>query len=403
MIREEALQVRLMKILHTVQFYHPSVGGAQEVVRQLSERLANAGHDVTVATSTSPGRTSLHLNGVRIVPFDIGGNLVEGLRGDVEEYRRFVLDSDFDVMMNYAAQQWATDLLLPVLDDVHARKVFVPCGFSALRIPRYKEYFDKMRDWIRRYDACVFASESYRDIDFARQVGVRNIRVIPNGAASEEFSDRQLPDIRERLGVSDDDFLILNVGSHTGRKGHWEALEMFRRSKTRDSVLLIIGNPIGNPIVSSCLRKCKIKSAFIGLSPKARADRKRVIMRAYPREGVVSAYLSADLFLFPSNIECSPIVLYEAMASRTPFLTTDVGNAKEIIEWGHGGLLIPTTFDNEGYSHANVNAGAALVEKLWKDQELLRKLAESGFRAWKERFTWDQIAKEYERLYLELM
>lgn len=389
-----------MRILHTVQHYHPSVGGAQEVVRQLSERLVKAGHSVTVATSASSDRISLQLNGVNIVPFDISGNLVEGFRGDIEGYRRFVLNSEFDIIMNYAAQQWATDLLLPVLTEIHAKKVFVPCGFSGLHIPRYQEYFEKMRDWIRQYDACVFASDSYRDIDFARQVGVRNIRVIPNGAASEEFPDKQFPDIRKRLGIKDEDFLILNVGSHTGLKGHREAFEMFLRSRIRDAVLLIVGN---TPTASSCLRDCRIKSLLFRLSSRARAAGKRVILRAYPREDVISAYLAADLFLFPSRIECSPIVLYEAMASRTPFLTTDVGNAKEIIEQTHGGLLIPTRMDELGYSHAEVDAGATLIENLWKNRDLLAQLAENGFAAWKSNFTWGRISEEYQQLYEGLL
>jgi len=389
-----------MRILHTGQYYAPSVGGAQEVVRQLSERLVKAGHSVTVATSASPDRSSLQLNGVNIVPFDISGNLVEGLRGDLDEYRRFVLNSEFDIVMNYAAQQWATDLLLPVLTEIRARKVFVPCGFSGLHIPRYQEYFSKMRDWIRRYDACVFASDSYRDVDFAREIGVRNIRVIPNGAASEEFSKRQFPNLRKRLGIREDVFLILSVGSHTGLKGHREAFEMFQRSRIRDAVLLIVGN---EPTESSCLRDCRIKSLLFRLSSKARATGKRVIIRTYPRGDVVSAYIAADLFLFPSNIECSPIVLFEAMASRTPFLTTNVGNAEEIIQWGHGGLLIPTRVDGQGYSHANIEAGAALIENLWKSPKLLTELGENGFAAWKSKFTWDRISNQYEQLYEDLL
>jgi glycosyltransferase involved in cell wall biosynthesis len=126
-------------------------------------------------------------------------------------------------------------------------------------------------------------------------------------------------------------------------------------------------------------------------------------LRTYPREDVVSAYIAADLFLFPSNIECSPIVLFEAMASRTPFLTTNVGNAEEIIQWGHGGLLIPTRVDELGYSHANIAAGAALIENLWKSRELLAQLAENGFAAWKSKFTWDQLSDEYEQLYEDLL
>ena len=101
-----------MKILHTVQNYWPSIGGMQEVVRQLSERLVLAGHDVTVATSRHPLRAGNLYHGVKIVDFEVSGNLVAGMAGDVERYREYVLDGGFDVVVNFAAQQWATDALL---------------------------------------------------------------------------------------------------------------------------------------------------------------------------------------------------------------------------------------------------------------------------------------------------
>ena len=62
----------------------------------------------------------------------------------------------------------------------------------------------------------------------------------------------------------------------------------------------------------------------------------RILILNIDREETVAFYQTADLFLFPSNIECSPIVLFEAMASKTPFLVTDVGNSKEIISWSEG-------------------------------------------------------------------
>uniref|UniRef100_UPI00404774C9 hypothetical protein n=1 Tax=Algoriphagus sp. TaxID=1872435 RepID=UPI00404774C9 len=54
-----------MKILHTFGFYFPSVGGAQEVVKQLSGRLAEHGHEVTVATTKLKNRKTLNMNGVK--------------------------------------------------------------------------------------------------------------------------------------------------------------------------------------------------------------------------------------------------------------------------------------------------------------------------------------------------
>src|SRR6266404_4503257 len=142
-----------MNILHTVEFYYPSVGGAQEVVRQLSEHIAGLGHEVTVATTQLPEREKLTHNGVKIAEFAISGNRVRGIEGDVDEFHRFVTNGDFDVVMNYAAQQWASDLFFDVIDQVEAWKVFVPCGYSALFDPAYEQYFAEMPGILRKYDA----------------------------------------------------------------------------------------------------------------------------------------------------------------------------------------------------------------------------------------------------------
>jgi L-malate glycosyltransferase len=56
-----------MNILLCCEFYAPSVGGVQEVMRQLAERLAARGHSVTVATTSIPERKSHYVNGVHIV------------------------------------------------------------------------------------------------------------------------------------------------------------------------------------------------------------------------------------------------------------------------------------------------------------------------------------------------
>src|SRR6266545_6107539 len=106
-----------LKILHCVEFYHPSPGGAQAVFRQVSEELVGRGHDVTVATTRLPHRRETELGGVRIEEFDVSGNAVRGLDGEVERYRSFVAEGGFDVVMPYAAQPWTTAALLPALAE----------------------------------------------------------------------------------------------------------------------------------------------------------------------------------------------------------------------------------------------------------------------------------------------
>src|SRR5688572_4849696 len=104
-----------MKILHTVESYLPSRHGMQEVVMQLSENLAKLGHQVTIATSFNNQRASDVISNIPIVSFKVSGNAVLGMKGETSEYQEFLKNSDFDVITNFAAQQWATDLALPVL------------------------------------------------------------------------------------------------------------------------------------------------------------------------------------------------------------------------------------------------------------------------------------------------
>ncbi|MGI8654408.1 MAG: glycosyltransferase family 4 protein [Pyrinomonadaceae bacterium] len=389
-----------MKILHTVEFYHPSVGGTQEVVKQISERLVKSGHDVTIATTQLPERNARDLNGVRIEEFEVSGNAVRGLLGETKKYERFLVESNFDVVTNFAAQQWATDVMLPLLDCIEAKKVFVPTGFSGLYLPAYKEYFEAMKAWMRKYDMNVFLSDDYRDINFARECGLKNFTVIPNGASEEEFNaNTPHADIRRQMGIAKDCFLILHVGSHTGAKGHAEAIEIFRRARIENAALLIVGNDFGD----GCAGRCAIKMKLFKLSPKRLLDDKTLIVASLSRKDTIAAYLAADCFLFPSNVECSPLVLFECMASKTPFLTADVGNAAEIIEWSKAGRLLPTQKDSKGNSKAEIKSSAAMLTDIYNRPDEREAMQHSGYEEWSKRFTWARIAQSYEEMYRSLL
>jgi len=371
----------------------------QEVVKQLSERLVKLGHEVTVATKKHPERKSNNLNGVKIVEFVIEGNEVQGLKGEVENYEEYLLSSNFDIVTNFAAQQWATDIALPILNKIRGKKVSVPTGFSGLYTAEYKDYFEKMKTWMKSYDANVFLSDDYRDINFARTNGIAKNIIIPNGASADEFLRESKIDIREKLGISKDAFLILHVGSYTELKGHEEALKIYLKSNIKDVVLLFIGHK--NELFQNYVNKSR---RFKLWKLKNLISDKRIIISAdLTREETVATYKSADLFLFPSNIECSPIVLFESMASHLPFLVTDVGNSKEIIKWTNGGELLPTSTNDKGYSEAEINKSARLLDELYKNKAQRKELGENGFNAWKQNFSWEIISKKYEELYKRIL
>lgn len=394
-----------MRILYCVEFYHPSVGGMQSVARALAERLARRGHDVTVATSYHPRREAELLNRVTVRSFRISGNLVHGLQGEVERYRSFLRRERFDVVVLLMAQQWATDLALELLPELRARVVFVPTGFSGLSDPAYAGYFARMPGWLRAVDANVFLSEGYQDVAFARAHGARNVRLITNGANEEEFGAPSATDVRAVLGIPRSSTLVLNVGSFTGAKGQPEAIEIFSRARLRDATLLVVGDASPPPLAPTnpkVFRRCRLQARLHRLSPARLLDRTAVRVLGLDRETTVAAFQAADLFLFTSNIECSPIVLFEAAASGTPFLSTDVGNAREIVRWTGAGELLATKPREKGWVTPDVDAAAVQLRRLVADPARRRAMGEAGRRAWRERFTWDAIARQYEALYTEL-
>jgi glycosyltransferase involved in cell wall biosynthesis len=387
-----------MKILHTVEYYYPSKGGMQEVVKQLSERLVKYGHEVTVATSKLEKRMKGVINGVRVVEFNVAGNEVDGFCGEVDEYRRFLLESDYNILTNFAAQQWATDAAFSILGDIDAIKVFVPTGFSKLFSPRFEMYFRSMKFWMYEYDMNIFTSNAYRDIKFARDIGINKLTFIPNAAAEEEFLGKSTIDIRKGLDIPRNHFLILHVGSHTGMKGHAEAITMFHHLKLKNATLLIIGNPIDN----GCQRLCKGKELRFRLSPKRLSDGKRLRIVSLSRDNTIAAFKEADVFLFPSWIECSPLVLFECLASKTPFLTTDVGNAREIIEWTEAGQLLPSIKKDDGTVRVDIEPSIDIIDEFCHNEKKRRAMAECGFKKWQKQFTWEKIARSYEDLYRRL-
>lgn len=105
-----------------------------------------------------------------------------------------------------------------------------------------------------------------------------------------------------------------------------------------------------------------------------------------PREDTVAAYHAADVFLFGSHIEASPLVIIEAKASKTPFVSTDCGNVKE---WKGGIVCLP----EEMAGNAN---------RILDDESVRNQLAEEGYREWKEKLTWEAVVDKYEELYTRL-
>jgi len=418
-----------MKILVCCDFYSPSIGGVQTVLQQISERLVLRGHQVTVATSYLIERKELVINGVKIKEFDVSGNSISGLSGQIKEYKDYVLKQDYDVLLLKAAQTWSFDILMDELEKIQKRKIFIPCGFSGLYYDYYRDYYKKMPNALNKFDHLIFYAENYRDINFTKEHNINHYSIIPNGASEAEFNMPKDDTFRDRLGINKNDFVILTVGTFTGGKGHTELANAYNfLNIDNPSVLILNGN---YPEKKAKFTKIQLFKNYLRMGPKslikrlfvnllvelglkdlpidknwedyskeinASSNNKKVLITNLDRHDLIQAYLNADLFVFTSNIEYSPLVLYESAAAGLPFITVPVGNSTEIANWTKGGIICDAPKDQNERTVVDPKNLAQCISELISDKEKRVSLGKAGRKNWERKYTWDIITSKYENV-----
>jgi len=408
-----------MRLLLCSEFYAPSRGGVQQVTRSVGEYLVSRGHEVTVATSQLPGRNGEVINGVKLEEFDIAGNQVRGFTNpdEVARYQRFLLDFPADAILVNAALQWTHDAALPVLDRIRARKVLIPCGFSSLYEPHYADYFAHLATVLGDWDHLVFHASAYRDIAFARNLGLTRLSIIPNGADPDEFAVAPDPGFRASLGIGEEDVLFLTVGSPPQDKGHAELAEAFCLMDDigRPASLLlngawpfevVDGAPAERVPVKLEHRARAARQLLSGRArsalpvghwqQRARSRGRKILLSNLERDRLVQAFLAADLFVFASRLEYSPLVLFEAAAAGTPFLSVPAGNAAEIATWTGAGAIVPAPTDSRGRIRVRPSVLARAMAGEAGDRAELSWRGENGRRSVVREYNWNRIGALYE-------
>ncbi|HWQ16121.1 MAG TPA: glycosyltransferase family 4 protein [Roseiflexaceae bacterium] len=111
------------------------------------------------------------------------------------------------------------------------------------------------------------------------------------------------------------------------------------------------------------------------------------------RAGLVAAYRSCDILLFPSRLEGFGIAPAEALACGRPVVTTDASALPEVVDHGQNGFLCRRD-DVMGY--------AARVRELGEDAALRRRFGEHGREKVARSFGYDQLGQGFVRLYQRL-
>ena len=367
-----------LRILHTAESYTPEVCGVQQTVQSISEGLAARGHQVTVATGWHPERDFKSLNGVTIEQFKVSGKWMRGFRGEKQKYQRFVRSFGCDVMMNYAGQSWATNLVFPLLDGLDCVRVLVPSGYSTLDNWKWWPFYLLLPRWLRRYDQVVYLSDNGVDKQFGDRHGTRHYSIIPNGVPEEEFAT-PTGGFRQAYGISTAHMFLCVATHYSEMKGQEMALRAYLEAGVPDTTLVFISLQVNDYV--SRLRRILAEYDLPENTPSIR------FLERVPRHLIVSAFHEADLFLYGSKLESGPRVILEAMASRTPFISTPVGYVPKM----PGGVVV-----------SSAEHMAQAIRRLAGKGPEWQQLARSGRRAWEESYTCSKTVDQYEQLYLRL-
>jgi glycosyltransferase involved in cell wall biosynthesis len=147
-------------------------------------------------------------------------------------------------------------------------------------------------------------------------------------------------------------------------KGQLEFLEAARMILNKDSKAMFV--IVGAPTVSTdtCyLDMIKQKTIELGIDDK-------VVFTGFC-EDVSEALSVMDVFVMPSYFEAFGLTVLQAMANKTPIVSTDKGSIKEIIPSNDYGIVIPAK---------NSLAIAESVINLLSDKKKMKNMAEISYK-----------------------
>jgi glycosyltransferase involved in cell wall biosynthesis len=220
--------------------------------------------------------------------------------------------------------------------------------------------------------------------------GDDRVTVIPNGIDLEEFPPAPpgaRRDMRGRLGVSAEEFLLLVPSRVDPRKGQENMLralvEVRPRLAHQPYRLLLLAWPEPPTDYAARLRRF-IDEQKLG---------DRVITHPpVPHERMPYYFAAADGVVLPSQ-EYFSIVMLEAMLLENPLVASVHGGSRDVIEDGVNGFLV---------DHNEVVQLAGAVTRMVKMEEAARsEMGRQARRTILEGYTWDQVARRLLGIYRE--
>ena len=330
-----------MKILFISENYYPLLSGVPVVVKYLAEGLVTRGHDVSVLTQRPKDQEACSVvNGVNVYRFDIYKDFFHVYRGDKRAYVNFALNFETDVIIFECAQCITTDLLLPYIGNLKAKKILHSHGFSGVEAPFFKIQPDIIHtlgttyNWVRNkwyygsiipkalpnFDKILCLAETDNTMDYLNARGYESI-VLDNAADNMFFQNIEDKKALSKYALLENDNYMMSCANYQFVKDQITIInEYYRSDSSRTTSLVCIGSQ-KNAYYEECLR-------IVVENEKKYGHRDVHLLVGVDRKDIPSIVNGSCLYLVASRCERYSISIIEAMSQGVPFISTNVGNAR---------------------------------------------------------------------------
>ncbi len=364
--------------------FHPSLGGVEELVRQLAHIYPGKGAQPIVITNRWPRTLPAYEEYEGIPLYRIAMRVPEGGLKARANYalthsairrslRRILTEREIELLHvqcvssnGYYALLAKHALNLPLVVTTQGERTMDATGLY-----RRSAFMNRvLRQLLMEADYITACSrhtlddmEGYFGAPFGDRAGV-----IYNGIETRDFLQGE-PYAHPRP-------YVLGIGRMVAQKGFDTLVRAFAQADMPGYDLLLAGDGEERPALQTL-------TTSLGLNTRVhfsgRADRSMA----------VALFKGCAFFALPSRQEPFGIVNLEAMAASKAVVATRVGGVPEIVQEGQTGLLVPPD---------DPDALAAALTRLATDSALRCRLADAG-RERAQQFTWSAIAGQYLEVY----
>lgn len=350
--------------------YVPNVNGVVTSILMLKQGLEELGHHVFIVTSNAEelgykvedkGKL-IRLPSVKTGFYDYRLSNIYSAKAmkQIKEWDLDVIHSQQEFTIGVFARIVANQLALPVVHTYHTMYEdythYITKGYfdnlsKKIVAEATKFYCDKTVS-----ELIVPSAKAYR-LFKEKYKFEKNVHIIPNGIDVSRFykekqNKKDIEELRNKLNLKEEDFVILNVSRVAKEKNFDFLIEVQKEiiKKNKNAKLLIVGP---GPDIERLKKK----------ATKLKIEKNVIFTDKVPYDEVPKYYQLADAFATASKSETQGVTVIEAMGSSLPVVAINDESFTDVI-----------VHELNGFIYKNKKEYLNIILKLMADANLRKKI-----------------------------